>query len=167
MTTTGLPAGIPGAEANPEVVKSSTLMNRLVKDYSPEEGGKPGRMVQGLGEENAQDMLNHVSQARVAENQLATTVIDKTPEFSGLPATEKNALRELVRPHVTAGRFSGVGVDLKGVLDSFDKLTDVERKARFSDPQAVRQSLRRQATIHNSKVVGGSAAAAIWHFTQD
>jgi hypothetical protein len=180
MTTTGLPSGVPGAEADPEVVKSGNLMNRLVKDYSPEEGGKPGRLVQGLGEENAQNLLNQVSQARVAENRIATTVINETPAFSGLPATEKSALRELVRPHVTAGKFGGVGVDLKGVLTDFDKLTAVERKARFSDPQAVRASLRRQATIHNLKVYGGSAAAgvagatavvpvgeAIWHSLAD
>jgi hypothetical protein len=180
MTTTGLPAGVPGAEADPEVVKSGNLMNRLVKDYSPEEGGKPGRLVQGLGEENAQSLLNQVSQARVAENQITSTVIDQTPAFSGLPATEKSALRELVRPHVTAGRFGGVGVDLKSVLNDFDKLTDVEQRARFSDPQAVRATLRRQATLHNLKVYGGSTAAglagagvavpvgqAIWHYLTD
>ena len=129
-------------------------MNRLVKDYSPQEGGKPGRLVQAVGEENAHSMLSHTSAAQVAENKLLTSEIAKNPDFSGLPATESKALREIIRPNVAAGKLYGTNVDWKGALDDFDKLTPEELKARFSNPSAVRQSLRRQATIGNIKTAG-------------
>jgi hypothetical protein len=161
MTTTGLPAGVAGAEADPQIVKSSTLLNRLVKDYSPEEGGKPGRLVQAGGEENAQNLLNSVSTAKVAENKLASSLIKENPDFSTLPATDSNALREIVRPHVTAGKMFGTNADYKGILNDFDKLSPAELKARFSNPAAVRQSLvkaqRAQSAI---KAVKGTAIAA-------
>jgi hypothetical protein len=152
MTTTGLPPEVAGALDNPEVVKSGNLMNRLVKDYSPEEGGKPGRLVQAVGDENAHSMLSHTSAAQVAENKLLATVIDNNPDFSALPATESKALREIIRPNVKAGKVYGTNVNWKGALDDFDKLTPQEQNARFSNPGAVRQSLRSQATLHNIKL---------------
>ena len=173
MTTSGLPPGLSGADADPEVVKSSNLLNRLVKDYTPEEGGRPGRLVQAGGEENAQGLLNSVSAAKVAENKLASSIVEKNPDFSTLPATDSKALREIVRPHVSAGTF-GVNADYKGILDDFDKLSPAELDARFSDPAAVRQglvkaqraqgavkALKRTAVTAGAGILGGATAAEV------
>ena len=42
-------------------------MNRLVKDYSPEEGGKPGRLTQAVGDENASASLGERQRAGAAD----------------------------------------------------------------------------------------------------
>jgi hypothetical protein len=161
MTTSGLPPGVSGAESDPEIIKSGNLLNRLTKDYSPEEGGKNGRLIQAGGEENAHSLLNSVSTAKVAENNLASSVIKDNPEFSTLPATESNALREIVRKHVSAGKMFGTNTDYKGILDEFDKMGPSELKARFSNPSAVRQSIVKAQAVQTAiKVLGGTGAAA-------
>ena len=63
MTTTGVRAGAPGAEATPETVNAKGLVNRLEKQYEPKGGG---RIQQALGEDNSRDLIGHASTAEKA-----------------------------------------------------------------------------------------------------
>ena len=146
-----------GSAENPEVVSSKKLLPRLNKMYNPESG----RLQEAVGEENSQSLINHASTATVAENKLASTVIENSPEFSTLPSTESKALREIVRPHVSSGTL-GASVDYKGVLKNFDALSPSDLKARFANPEAVRSALVKAQTIQRTKLaVGGIAATAV------
>jgi hypothetical protein len=70
-----------------------------------------------------------------------------TPAQPALPATDHQALGELIQP--TAGNIRGVNTNWGVALKNFDSLSTGEQAARFQNPTAVRAAIRSQATKQN------------------
>ena len=86
MSTKGVRPNIRGNADNPEVVNSRQLLDRLNKQYKPENG----RLQEAVGE----SLINHASMAMVEENKLATAIAEN-PDLGTGTATDSKALRDI------------------------------------------------------------------------
>ena len=73
--TTGLPAKVlaqTGSTAKPEAVNPGGLLNKLTAMYYDTRRGDEGKLVQGLGEGNAHNLLNELASGERLQNRLST-----------------------------------------------------------------------------------------------
>jgi hypothetical protein len=150
-----LRASAPGD--NPNMLDATKMRNRMNKMNLTEEGGKPGRLTQAVGKDAA---------ANLEENAHAAQFM------SQLPPTGARALTELVTGNTKTSLLRGATTDWKGVLNDFDEMGEAEQRARFSNPEAVRNFLKLQARRQVVKtwakrgalgIAGAAATGAAWH----
>jgi hypothetical protein len=138
---------------NPNALDATKMRNRMNKMNITEEGGKPGRLTQAAGKESAVNLEQNAHAVQF---------------MSELPPTEAKALTEMVGNHTKTSLLRGATTDWKGVMDDFDALKPAEQKARFANPEAVRNFIRNQnRLVWAKRAATGAAATAvaggIWH----
>lgn len=94
-----------------------------------------------------------------------TPAVEGKPEVPGVASTDQQALRELIGGETKAGKLYGTNTNWNKALDDFDALGSAEQKSRFTNPSAVRDALRAQATIRTLKGagVGSSIISEVLH----
>ena len=119
----------------------NALENRWTARYDA------GRLQQAFGEQGAKDALTQVHAARVMGDT-----------FDAMPATESQALRELIEENTTTGKF-GAKTNWLKVRDAFSKLPN--RAAQFADVPKVEKFINDQAFYQRMRVAGKVAAGTV------
>ena len=119
----------------------NALENRWTARYDA------GRLQQAFGEQGAKDALAQVHAARVMGDT-----------FDAMPATESQALRELIEENTTTGKF-GAKTNWLKVRDAFSKLPN--RAAQFADVPKVEKFINDQAFYQRMRVAGKVAAGTV------
>jgi hypothetical protein len=173
------------AEGRYGVINPDKYAPKVEKMYRSNSPTQPGRLQQLAGNEVAEGIRNDAYAAQETQEAIknykpptdtmvpGTTIKNpalklKTPasvtKTEAVPATESKALYDLVRPNVKGKLLTdGARTNWAKVQDSFDALKPEEVKARFKNPEQVRDLIHTQARNQMLKTiakVGGIGAAA-------
>lgn len=139
----------------PEELASHKQIQQVAAQRASEQGMRSAaempRMGAVPGKKGGGAVTTTTTPGRVVPGKEFLTTYADNPGLANLPSTEQTALEDLIRPNVKAGKLYGTNVNWNKTLQDFDKLGEEGQKAKFANPKAVREGLRRSAAVESVK----------------